>query len=224
MNNPSETQQRIEKFALNHLHDIYGFGLTEIGLFNLSPSEINTECAKLINSGLATNETVVLSILTICYLISKVVKLQKAVDSLTAQQLAFDERINKLNRTTKKATNKQRAFDRKLKQQRQKQERLQKEQQKLRAEQAKQTETINKMQFKLNQALADIEAGKVRLAQLYALLDIAENNRAGAVPGSSADVRYQRQIITITNQIHSTEKRIAKAEFDRNTAKAAIAA
>lgn len=81
-----------------------------------------------------------------------------------------------------------------------------------------------KKQFKLDQALADIEAGKVRLSQLYAILDIAEANQAAAAPGSAQDVRYQKQIVTLTSQIARAEKQLAKAQFDRDTASAAIAA
>ena len=71
------------------------------------------------------------------------------------------------------------------------------------------------MQFALEQAAAEIEAGNNRLSQLFALLDIAQANQAAAMPGSRDDVRYQKQILTLESQIHTAEKRIAKAAFTK---------
>ncbi|MBQ9662935.1 MAG: hypothetical protein IJV40_07300 [Oscillospiraceae bacterium] len=151
-------------------------------------------------------------------------KLEKQLSSMTEWQCVTDSRLDKLSRTSRKHTSRQRKYEQKLDQQRKKQARLAKEQERIRKEQTRQAETISKLSFRLSQAEADIQHQQTRLSQLFALLDIAEANQAAAVPGSTQDVRCQKQIITLTNQIAACEKRIAKAQFDRDTAAAAIAA
>lgn len=151
-------------------------------------------------------------------------RLEKQLAAVMEWQTATDSRLDRLSKTSRKQTSRQRKYERKLEVQRKKQARLAKQQEQIRKEQAKQADTLNKMQFKLNQALADIETGNTRLSQLFGLLDIAEANQAAALPGSAQDVKYQKQIVTLTSQIAATEKRIAKAQFDRDTATAAIAA
>ena len=145
-------------------------------------------------------------------------RLASQLAALTNRQAQTEQQITRLSKTNRKQTCKQRQFDRKLKQQRLQQEKLRKDQERIRKEQTRQADNLNKMQFKLNQALADIENGNTRLSQLFALLDVLEANQAAAVPGSSQDVKYQKQIVTLTAQIAQTEKRIAKAQFDHDTA------
>ena len=115
-------------------------------------------------------------------------------------------------------------YVRKLERQRKNQARPAKHQEQIRKEQNRQAGTLNKMQVKLNQALADIETGNTRLSQLFALLDIAEANQAAVAPGSSQDVRFQKQIVTLTAQIARVEKQLARAQVGRDTATVAIAA
>ena len=147
---------------------------------------------------------------------------------LSEQINTLSDRLDALSRKSGKRFNK---YEKKLAQQRHrqmqqaaKQEKLRKEQEKLSREQRRQAVSISKMEFKLSQALADIETGKDRLSQLYALLDIAEANRAAAMPGTAQDVRYQKQIVTLTAQIAATEKRMEKARFDAQTAREVLAA
>ena len=135
-------------------------------------------------------------------------ELSARLSALADRQEEAEANIAKLNRKSRKQTFKQRQFDRKLEQQRKRQERIVKEQ-------SKQAAIISKMQFALEQAAAEIEAGNNRLSQLFALLDIAQANQAAAMPGSRDDVRYQKQILTLENQIHTAEKRIAKAAFTK---------
>lgn len=151
-------------------------------------------------------------------------RLSSQIAALLDRQEQAEQKLDRLSKTSRKQTSRQRKYEHKLEVQRKKQARLAKQQEQIRKEQTRQADTLNKMQFKLNQALADIETGNTRLSQLFALLDIAEANQAAAAPGSSQDVRFQKQIVTLTAQIARTEKQIAKAQFDRDTATAAIAA
>lgn len=151
-------------------------------------------------------------------------RLSSQIAALLDRQEQAEQKLDRLSKTSRKQTSRQRKYEHKLEVQRKKQARLAKQQEQLRKEQTRQAATMTKMQFKLNQALADIETGNTRLSQLYALLDIAEANQAAVIPGSSQDYKYQKQIVSLENQIAATEKRIAKAQFDRDTATAAIAA
>ena len=144
-------------------------------------------------------------------------KLMEQLAQVSDRQEAMETRLDKLSRRSRKQTFKQRQFDRRLEQQRKRQERIAKEQ-------TKQAELISKLQFQLEQAMSEIETGNNRLAQLFALLDIANANQAAAMPGSREDVRYQKQILTLENQIHTVEKRIAKAKFTMSDAQRRMSA
>lgn len=102
---------------------------------------------------------------------------------------------------------------------------VEREQQRIAREQARQAEQLAKheqrisdLEFRMNQAEADIEHWKSQIGNLYALLDIEQSNRSKADPGSKADAACQKRIITLTNQIHTAETRLAKAQHTRATA------
>lgn len=145
-------------------------------------------------------------------------RLASQLAALAARQDQADERINQLTRKTKKATVKQRQFDRRIEQQHKRQERLAKAQEQIRKDQRKQAEMLRKTQFKLEQATGDIEAAKLRLSSLYSLLDIALSNQAVQMPGSPADYRYQKQITSLQHSISIAERQFAKAKFERDNA------
>lgn len=151
-------------------------------------------------------------------------RLSLMIAALANAQEETQQRVDRLSKTSKKTTYKQRQFDRKLEQQRKKQARLAKDQERIRKEQTRQSETIRKTEFKLAAALTDIQTQTTRLTQLYALLDCAQRQQAGSIPGSRQDISAQRQIISLENQIATCEKRIAKAEFDAQEARVKIAA
>ena len=151
-------------------------------------------------------------------------KLEKQIAIMMEWQTETDNRLNTLNRKSRKQTNKQRMYEQKLWQQRKRQERMEKAQEKIRREQAKQRETISKLSFRLTQAEADIQHQQTRLNQLFALLDVTALNQTGTVPGTAQDFKYQKQIIAIENQIAACEKKIAKAQFDRSQAQEALKA
>lgn len=150
----------------------------------------------------------IILVIAIAALIWQNRKLMEQLAKVSERQEDMEHRLDKLSRKTRKQTFKQRQFDRKLEHQRKRQERIVKEQ-------TKQAELISRLQFQLEQAMSEIEAGSNRLSQLFALLDIAQANQATAMPGSREDVRFTKQILTLENQIHTAEKRIAKAQFTK---------
>lgn len=76
---------------------------------------------------------------------------------------------------------------------------------------------ISDLEFKMRQADADIEHWNSVVNQLYALLDIAQDAQHEAIRGGKQDIKYQKQIITLNNQIHNAEARLAKAKHVKET-------
>ena len=101
--------------------------------------------------------------------------------------------------------------------------RLAKEQQRQAEILKKHDEEIAKLTFKVEQATSDIEFITEQLSDLYALLDIAENQQMMAVPGSKADVSAQNKVISLKNRIRTAEKKLDKAKFDKEQAERKIA-
>ena len=87
----------------------------------------------------------------------------------------------------------------------------------------KHDEEIAKLTFKVEQATADIEYITEQLGELYALLDIAENQQMMAVPGSKADASAQNKVISLKNRIRTAEKKLDKAKFDKEQAERKMA-
>lgn len=82
----------------------------------------------------------------------------------------------------------------------------------------KHDEEIAKLQYKLSSAESDIEHWKVQIGNLYALLDVAQNELEQSIVGGKNQAKYQKQVITLGNQIHAAEQRLSKAEFERDNA------
>ena len=97
------------------------------------------------------------------------------------------------------------------------QERLAKESTKHEAMLARQAEKLAKLQFSIEQADRDIEFLNIRLDDLLESLDAATNeaqlyhNSGDAVKEEKA----KRKIVSIQNQIHTTENKLSKAEFNK---------
>lgn len=104
------------------------------------------------------------------------------------------------------------------------QERQAKEQARQAEQLAKHEERIAQLEFRMTQAEADIAAESERIAALYALMDIAAADQAAAIPGSKADVKAQKQIISYQSAIHAAEKRKAKAEYTKTAAQQKLSA
>ena len=77
---------------------------------------------------------------------------------------------------------------------------------------------IEALQFKMSKAESDIEHWKEQIGNLYALLDIAQAEMESALVGGKIQTKYQKQVISLNNQIHTAEQRLNKAQFDRDCA------
>ena len=96
--------------------------------------------------------------------------------------------------------------------------RLAKEVEKHEAWLAKHDAEIEALQFKMSKAESDIEHWKEQIGNLYALLDIAQAEMESALVGGKIQMKYQKQVISLNNQIHTAEQRLNKAQFDRDCA------
>ena len=102
--------------------------------------------------------------------------------------------------------------------------RLAKEQQRQAEELAKHEERIADLEFRMTQAEADIDHWTEQVGNLYALLDLEQTEQAGALAGSKTDIKCQKRIITLNNQIHMAEQRLAKAKHIKETAEKKLSA
>lgn len=93
---------------------------------------------------------------------------------------------------------------------------LEREQQRQAEQLAKHEERLEKLEYRLSAAEADIEHWSEQIGNLYALLDIEMAEQAGAVPGSKTDIKCQKRIIALNNQIHTAESRVRKAQFEKS--------
>lgn len=104
------------------------------------------------------------------------------------------------------------------------QERLAKEQERQAAQLAKHEKRLADLEFKAKEAEANISHWKEQLSRLYALLDLEEAEQAGALPGSKTDLKCQKKIIALTNQIHAAEARVEKAKHAEEMAERELSA
>ena len=102
--------------------------------------------------------------------------------------------------------------------------RLAREQERQAEQLAKHEERIEKLEFRMQQAEADISHWTEQVGNLYALLDLELAEQSGTIPGSKTDIKCQKRIITLNNQIHSAEQKLARAEYIKREAKRQLAA
>jgi len=77
---------------------------------------------------------------------------------------------------------------------------------------------LSAARYKLERAEADIDFLQRRSAELYAQLDYALMQQAALIPGSKGFESLQRRIMSLENQIHATETRLAKAQYNKEGA------
>lgn len=77
---------------------------------------------------------------------------------------------------------------------------------------------LSAARYKLERAEADIDFLQRRSAELYAQLDYALMQQAALIPGSKGFEALQRRIMALDNQIHATETRLAKAQYNKEEA------
>lgn len=111
------------------------------------------------------------------------------------------------------------------------QERLAKEQAKQAKEQERQAAQLAKhekrladLEFKRKQADEDIAHWEAQFNALCALLDREILEQAGAVPGSKTDLKCQKRIITLSNQIHSADAKLSRAKHIKEMAEKELSA
>ena len=92
-------------------------------------------------------------------------------------------------------------------------EKLEKEQARQAKELEKLNDTLRKQSFALERANQDIKDLNDRVNSLYGLLDLELLEQAGTIPGSKTDIKCQKKIITLTQQIRATESSLAKAKY-----------
>ena len=80
----------------------------------------------------------------------------------------------------------------------------------------KHDEQIAKLEFRLSTAESDIAHWNEQIAALYAILDMEQLELAGTVNGSKEQMKHQKKIITLNNQIHAAENRLNKAKFEKS--------
>ena len=103
-------------------------------------------------------------------------------------------------------------------------ERLAKEQAKQAAQLAKHEKRLADLEFRMSQAESDIEFLNDRIAQLDAQRDLLMLQQSGTVPGGKEHTKYQTKIISLDNQIHTAEGKLAKAKHTKAMAARALSA
>jgi len=105
----------------------------------------------------------------------------------------------------------------------QERERLKKEQERQAKEQARLAEEQNKMRYVLAQAVEDIDFLVQRIADLDSQLDYQLLLQTSSLPGSKQFEKCQSKIVTLRNQIHCAESRLARASYNKDTAQRKLA-
>lgn len=171
--------------------------------------------------------TTIILLLTIAALIGVLIENRRLAEQIAAindRQAETEIRLDKLGKRSRKQTNTAKRHEQKIERLHRKQREQAARQDRIEKEQKKQAETLSKVQFKLSQSLADIEAAQDRLTSLFAILDCIKAQQAETIPGSAADVRLARQAVVLESQISAAERKLAKAQFEAAEAREKIAA
>ena len=100
---------------------------------------------------------------------------------------------------------------------------MKREQAKQAAQLANHEAEISALQFKAAQANADIDFLRDRIAELDAQLDYILLQQSATIPGSKSFEKYQSKIVTLHNQIHTAETKLAKAQHTKKEAEKKLA-
>jgi hypothetical protein len=101
---------------------------------------------------------------------------------------------------------------------------IEKEQRKQAAVLERHEQRITELEYKVEQATADMAHWKEQLSLLYAILDEDELQQSGLLPGSKEFIKAQNKIITISNKIHSAETKYNKAKHIKAVAEQELSA
>ena len=167
--------------------------------------------------------TTILIIIGIAFLLSefgkgaKAKRIKREQERIREEQARIKEEQRRQKEWAKAETARRIAIEREQMAQRKEQERQAKTI-------ADHEERIAKAEQTIKQTTADIDFLRDRIAQLDALLDLEKLEQAGAIPGSKTDIKCQKRIMTLENQIHSAESRLSKAQFNRRQAQEKLSA
>lgn len=100
---------------------------------------------------------------------------------------------------------------------------IRKEQERQAKELARHEDMIARMKEQLRKADADIDFLITRLADLDYQLDYQLMTQAALLPGSKEFEKCQGKIVTLRNQIHTAESRLANAEYKKEQAQRKLA-
>ena len=89
---------------------------------------------------------------------------------------------------------------------------------------AKHEKRIADLEYRATQAEADISFLQDRIASPDAQRDYLLLQQSGTVPGGKEHTKYQTKIISLDNQIHSAEAKLAKAQHTRTMAEKELSA
>ena len=164
--------------------------------------------------------------ITFCfYLIAELVKqgaARKARKREMARQARIAEDMRKDREERRRIAEENKRIAAEQIRQAKEQARLEQEQRKQQAEQerqaailAKHEQRIADLEYRVQQAESDIDHWKQTVGNLYALRDVLMNELEQAIVGGKNQTKYQKQIITLDNQIHSAETRLAKAKYTK---------
>ena len=84
---------------------------------------------------------------------------------------------------------------------------------------AKHEAEIRKLKHAIAKTNSDIEHWKSQLGNLYALLDVAQDELEQSIVGGKNQSKYQKQVMTYTNQIHAAENKLKDAKFAKEELK-----
>ena len=167
--------------------------------------------------------TTILIIIGIAFLLSefgkgaKAKRIKREQERIREEQARIKEEQRRQKEWAKAETARRIAIEREQMAQRKEQERQAKTI-------ADHEERIAKAEQTIKQTTADIDFLRDRIAQLDTLLDLEKLEQAGAIPGSKTDIKCQKRIMTLENQIHSAESRLSKAQFNRRQAQEKLSA
>ena len=160
---------------------------------------------------------IIIVLVATLYGISAVIRL--AQQKKQAEQIAHIKQVQEAAKEeTKRQKQEAEAEYRRIVELEHEQLRIRKEQERQAEILRKHDEEIAKLQYKLSASESDIEHWKVQIGNLYALLDVAQNELEQSIIGGKNQAKYQKQVITLGNQIHAAEQRLSKAEFERDNA------
>ena len=155
---------------------------------------------------------------------AEIERVRRAQERQRAEQARMREEWKAAQAAERERVRQMVALEREQVRQAKEQERLAKEQEKQAAAIAKHEEQIAKLTFRMERAEQDIEYLDGRMRNLMAKRDNYMAQQAACTPMSKDWDKWQTKIISLDNQIHSAESRIANARFTREQAKAKLSA